>query len=548
MGMFNTDIKTMLIEEQRRLADLGYEFDITEMYGIFQCFCSEFGGSLYAEGAEDPWQGFREEWLAIDEKYRKFFMSAFPMHYFNDEIGLETPMMFKIALASKLYENSAFINGVLENLDKNIFGTYSVRKLVNDNERTHVISKDGTVERDIANTGGSSDNENSANNETWEYEKYSTHSNTNRKQGDDVSGWDETHQNNLSQTLEKIGKYSTSKTGHDDVDYGKTDTGTAGYGKETVTELEHGHQIDTDNTHTGNNRDITSGTTTKGIAGKTKDVTQGRTTTTDTVDNNGSVVTADTPQGSLSNIRSGNVQKGAGISAGVGGGMTFNYMSGASLADSTTVNQSVVQHDTTDKPTVSHEYENYLETETPNVTHTITINESDDGSESHSGTDTTTETTGGQDTNTHVLSGTDSTVYGSTETTDFDYEGVDQTGRPITKHYSEKTTNTDRITDDHNFSDQYNDQEYDNGSNTENMNNYLKSNTLTKGLTNTHNDSTSDDSESHDLENGTQNELLQATENNSIISLEMLMKAEPLMNKIWDIFDDIFMQIIDVFP
>ena len=652
MGMFNVDIKTILEFEQKRLQEDGYNFDITEISGIFQLFCSAFGGALYDEASENPFAGMRDEWNAIDERYRKFFMTAFPLHYFNDEIGLETLTLFKIALAAKLYENGDFINSILENLDKNVLTSYSVRKLVNDNTKASTVIKDDTTERDIAVTGSSTDRENSAQNQalsksdhvifserhddmteedrrdlrTEQLETHDAFSKRNRI-SETKTGTDSLNYGKTSETNNTYGKTNTATTQYGKVDttetdYGKTETATTTYGKETdgstihgetITEdmdygkttnstTTYGQIITRDNEHTGDNSDTTVLDGDKTITGKTKDVTQGKVTTTDIVDNNGSVVTSDTPQGSLQNIRSGTVEKGAGIAAGVGGGMTFNYMSGASLADSTTVNKQEVVQDTNNKPTVSHEYENYHEYTDDDTTHTVNIDEEDHGTESHSGSDgftetiggddaktithggrdTTNETLSGQDTTSNILSGTDTvtdtlsgtdavtnveggndksivgnrgtdtTTYNTTTVTDYSYTETvidPTTGQPYDleiPYREDRSIGNSNIIDD-----KINSEGGTSGtssSQTTDTTNQTVDTTLTRGLSKTHDTTTSDDVSGHSTENGTQNELLQADENNSIITLEMLMKAEPLMNRIWNVFDDIFMQIIDVFP
>lgn len=68
----------------------------------------------------------------IDEKYRNTFITGFTLHFFNDELGLETLPLWKIALSEKLINNGAYINLMYDNLDKQIFSQYRVKKTTDD--------------------------------------------------------------------------------------------------------------------------------------------------------------------------------------------------------------------------------------------------------------------------------------------------------------------------------------------------------------------------------------------------------------------------------
>jgi len=68
----------------------------------------------------------------IDERYRENFITGFTLHFFNDELGLETLPLWKIALSEKLLNNGSYINLMYENLDKQIFSQYRVKKSTDD--------------------------------------------------------------------------------------------------------------------------------------------------------------------------------------------------------------------------------------------------------------------------------------------------------------------------------------------------------------------------------------------------------------------------------
>lgn len=68
----------------------------------------------------------------IDEKYRQNFITGFTLKFFNDELGLETLPLWKIALSEKLINNGSYINSIYENLDKQIFSQYRVKKSTDD--------------------------------------------------------------------------------------------------------------------------------------------------------------------------------------------------------------------------------------------------------------------------------------------------------------------------------------------------------------------------------------------------------------------------------
>lgn len=90
----------------------------------------------------------------IDEMYRQAFITGFTLHFFNDELGLETLPLWKIALSEKLLNNGSYINLMYSNLDKQIFSQYRVKKSnddlklneSHDNTSNETINGTGTIE------------------------------------------------------------------------------------------------------------------------------------------------------------------------------------------------------------------------------------------------------------------------------------------------------------------------------------------------------------------------------------------------------------------
>ena len=75
---------------------------------------------------------FGSELQYIDEKYRDPFAAGFALHFFKDEIGLETWPLWRMSLVEKIVNNYEYINGTYGLLDKQIFANYRMRKVSTD--------------------------------------------------------------------------------------------------------------------------------------------------------------------------------------------------------------------------------------------------------------------------------------------------------------------------------------------------------------------------------------------------------------------------------
>ena len=370
----------------------------------------------------------------ISEQYQKQLIVGFTQHYFMDEIGLETLPLWKIAISEKLYNYGSYINLIYENLDKQVFADYRVTNS-NKNSTNNIV---GTNSNLVEGTTGNSSESNTVNNDTFT-------ENIERDYNSTVTG-------SGNVTNAKSGSDVVSNTGTDMIERSGNDV-TANTGTESVA-------------HTGTQGVVDSSTQETNNTGTTKN------------DNNSINIVYDTPQGSLSNMRTpGGDASGRGVS--YANGQTYNYMSGATEEDSTNVQ--------TDDTTSSTE-QNGESTTTFNDTNTTTRNLE------------STINYGSVDTNTKDLSTT--TQYGLTDT---------QT----------RNTTDGTVTDD--------DTSRTGSSNKESTNTTTNSGTSSTNTTG----STNTEANASDEINATDYRL----------NWEMLYKSMPLLNKLWDIFDDLFMGI-----
>lgn len=370
----------------------------------------------------------------ISEQYQKQLIVGFTQHYFMDEIGIETLPLWKIALSEKLYNYGSYINLIYENLDKQVFADYRVTNS-NKNSTNNIVGTNSTL---TEGTTGNSSESNTVDNDTFT-------ENVERDYKSSVTGGG-------TVTNTKGGSDVVSNTGTDTIQHSGNDV-TSNTGNEAIA-------------HTG----------TQGVV----DSSTQETNNTDTTKNDSNVVNImyDTPQGSLSNMRSpGGDASGRGVS--YVNNQTYNYMSGASEEDSTNVQTD----DTTSSTTQSGD-----STTTFNDTNTTTRN-----------LETSTQY-GGVDTNTKDLSTT--TQYGLTDT---------QT----------RNTTDGTVTDDDTYRT--------GSSNKESTNTATSSGTSSSSTTG----STNTEANASDEVNAT----------DYTLNWEMLYKSMPLLNKLWDIFDDLFMGI-----
>lgn len=226
----------------------------------------------------------------ISADYRDRLVLGFTLHYMNDEIGLETPLLFKFGLTDKIYNNAEYINSIFEMLDKQVLSDYNVKSISGE---THDTIADGGT---IANTGTVAT----------------------AKTGDDTT------------------KHTGSATdGH---------TGTTGVSEHIDDVLtKSGSEITSHNT---TDTTVTDGTVTSTGGDKYTETTTGG----DTSKSNAGSYSLDAPQDELTNLRSngsGNPYDATGKGISAASESKMSYMTAAGLSDSTTVNSSsaTVTHD-----------------------------------------------------------------------------------------------------------------------------------------------------------------------------------------------------------
>lgn len=410
------------------------------------------------------------------------FELGFVLHYFNDEIGLETPFLWKMGIVEKVYNNNEYINNIYEMLENQILADYNTK--VVDGATHDSIVDAGT----IANTG------------TVE----------NAKTGDD--------------TVKNTGTTANAKTGTETGAHTGTDTQVKS-GDDTLKRTGQ-----TSDTHTGMNTHRTlgddtltkSGTEThtynnvkdnmKDLAGS-NDWTENQEHYSDTVEtkstdkDNSGTYNLDTPMDAIENLRSTNTTPpapydatGKGIAALADSSM--KYMSSATLSDDTKKNESeqTTWHNDGGEHGEVSKVINHYEKESEN---TRTGNETD-------------SYTNRQDAK-HV----------DTTLTDTFNEGNTKTDNLQDKtEYNSTTQATKNLTDTTTFNT--NDTRTDNlQSKTE----YNSENTTTNDLLTTKDNTTTKDS-TNDV-----------TETSRNLNLEMVYRSMPLLNKVWEIFDELFMML-----
>lgn len=402
------------------------------------------------------------------------FELGFVLHFFNDEIGLETPFLWKMGIVEKVYNNNEYINSIYEALENQILADYNTRVVEG---ATHDSIVDAGT---IANTG------------TVE----------NAKTGDD--------------TVKQTGTSSDARTGTESDAHTGTDTQVKS-GDDTVKKTGQ-----TSDSHTGTNSSRTlgdevltkAGSETQGHNSTSTSVTDGTTLTTggekytesttdnSTDKNNSGQFHLDTPQDNIMNMRETRGQTpepydstGKGITAASESAM--NYMSDATLADSTSVKNgsSSVSHDATQSQTQVDDDTSV--TDTSNGTDTLSFTNRTDTKDID-----TTRTDTFNEANTKTDNLQDKTEYNST--------------LQATKNLTDtKTLNT---LDTHT-------------NNLQNKTEYNSENTTTNDLLTTKANETTKDS-TNDV-----------TETSRNLNLEMVYRSMPLLNKVWEIFDELFMML-----
>lgn len=290
----------------------------------------------------------------ISSDYRDRLITGFSLHYFNDEIGLETLALFKQGISDKIFNNAEYINSIFTHLDKQVLSDYQTRTV--DGESHDVITEDGTV----ANTGTT---------------------------GTAKSG---------SDTLKRSGTENLSHTGTNQQSEHVDDVLTRS-----------GSEVTTYNTH---DTSSTNGTTNSTGGEKYTETSSGN----DTSKSNTGTFNLDTPMNNVGNLRStlgGQPYNAEGKGIVAVADSKMEYLTNAQLGDGTTVGSTsgLVSHDAS----ASHTQTSENSSTTGGKTGTESlgyVNRTDDRDVSKTGSQTFNES------NMKTNNLQDKTEYGSTET------------------------------------------------------------------------------------------------------------------------------------
>ena len=146
----------------------------------------------------------------INPEWEDKFIVGFSLRFMNEELGLETLPLWKIALNEKIYNSGSYINAIFENLDKQVFADYSVKSVLNSGNTSDSKSFAGTVTHDnTVNTSTSNDEETTTTKVGAEL---------NLKQGDDSLSklGSELHQRGGKDELKKEGSEYQLNDGNDE--------------------------------------------------------------------------------------------------------------------------------------------------------------------------------------------------------------------------------------------------------------------------------------------------------------------------------------------
>lgn len=293
----------------------------------------------------------------LKEDYRDQFVTGFTLHYFNDEIGLETLPLWQIAFNEKLVTSAEYINQVYDLLDKQIFSDY----IVKESETHQTGSELVEVANDTTKTGEQTINDTTSSEEESGVSNHATNAGTGSLTNTNVGVDVNTDSGTVDKTnvgedkLEKTGDDTTVRVG-EDVNVKSGDDTTLKVGQDV--DVKSG---DDTTTKVGVDNDVKVGASNKlnvsaGEDGKAGSVTHGEYGSNTTVnssqnttenvgitnnDQNAVAVSFDTPQGSVGNMRTRAITKGEGVNAafttpGSNAG-AYNYMTGATESDASTV-------------------------------------------------------------------------------------------------------------------------------------------------------------------------------------------------------------------
>lgn len=500
---------------------------------------------------------FGEELNVLSDDYVDRFITGFALHFFNDEIGYETLPMWKMALKEKIFNNAEFINLTYENLDKTIFSDYKVHRTTAAGSKSDNISVilDGNVASSDSGSSLNTKGGTTTDAHTGNIDRTRASAGTLERGGSDsVENTSSQNRSTASdQATDKTGTISSNRSGSDNVVNSATDSADSRSANSSTKTGTVGTQRDydslTDNTnstnttggdliteHTGNVRSE-SGSYTDSMSGESHD----------TVDDNGINIQFDTPMGSLSSMRTPDTTlRGEGVSAAAsvaetgthtGGGRTYNYMSAASESDASRVSGGTEESSTTrsfDDYAISDSGSRTVDGTGSHVQTTNAGASSVEGSDDTTTTYDTVDAGTGSSTSSSTHNSNNDRIYAAADkrTDDLHDHTVNQGSEAVTAGATGTTTygSTEASAGSESGTDTFNDTMTHTNNLTEQHDESKAGNVKTDNTTTTEGvTATRDESEATDLN----------------FNYEMFMKAEPMMSKLWTLFDDLFIMIMD---
>lgn len=488
---------------------------------------------------------FNDDMLSLlDEQYRDIFVTAFALHYMQDEIGLPTFYAWKVALFEKMVTSSAWLNLLFENLDKQVFSNYSVShtegantdkvstignilKVTNETSKGDT-TRTGSIKTADETTGSTSSTANNGatttSGKTSDTAKETTSANTSN-----------TETTNLTTEDDKTNTETTETTVTDDKTNTET-TDTTKTGKSTNTETDN-----ISNKETGTQKTANSGTDKTGHqSNRTETSTPSGTQTTEysavntsrnygAADTSGTSHFSDTPQSYLSDVANGTYLTNATYTTGHAGDHSDSENVGAHTEKVT----GGIGSTKTIKSDASGTYDSTTygksETRTDDLTKTKTGTVKNDGST----TDTTEGTVTTTQTGTETTAGTVTDKQTGTETTKgtvTDSGTSSSTGNTEANGTSESTTTQTKDATASGTATTTGE-----GSTTyDNLKDASNATTDGKETTDTTNTKTGEGTDTHDSYSYS-------------LNMEAFMRAEPFMNRMWHVFDDLFMCVYNTY-
>ena len=485
----------------------------------------------------------------ISNEYRDSFILGFTTHFLLDEIGLETMPAWKLALAGKLLEVGSFVNQTFEKLDNQVWDKYRIRK-INDKK-----TDSGTVGNEGSTTQGGTvtDERNLESRSTKNRNATSQDTGTIKDKGSiEYEGSINQDNEKYYTALDSMGRPTTPKIKTSTEEMDRPEDNVKSYsevvqsGKIVQTGTQSGSIRDT---ITDNGRETMTEHDGAGDLAYTNRVPTG-THTQNRAHKGGMIHGYSDHASDATQAYSATPQSGVNASNLMGASVTPTSV-GPNAPGST---EAPVQDGNTKYLTnVTHNYANdraHSEWETPIdsvngdvIEQTESFNGYNDKTEFHHNKVVDKEFA-----NRNRVATRDFLNYEQENTTDYD---VSNPSSKQTNHYNKKSVSSTEYPDS--FT------QHSDGKTSYEDRKDSKESTRTLGTTNTLNDNdftvdTEGGSVSHifDKEDGhTNTETRDLTyeqdrdEKEFEFSMEMFMQAEPFLTKVWNLFDDLFMQIID---